>query len=77
MDEKTYNDSQVVMALRKMVKGSSYRKVAESLGISAPYVHDITKGQRALSREVAEKLGFEPYPPQERTPRKWTRKKGA
>ena len=72
--DKQFNDSQVITTLRRLVKGTSYRKAAEKLGVSAGYVQDVLKRRRGLSEQLAGALGFELVPPAKPKPRKWTAK---
>lgn len=59
------------MALRKIVRATSVRKTGVSLGVSGAYVHDVLKGRRGLSENLAESLGFDLIPPPPVVRRKW------
>ncbi len=59
------------MALRRRVKTASYRKVAEVLGVSGAYIHDILKRRRGITEKLAGELGFELVPPPKPKPRRW------
>jgi hypothetical protein len=49
----------VLETLKEIVHDAgSQKKVAEDLGISAPYLHDILEGKRDVSDNIARKLGF-------------------
>lgn len=39
-------------------EGSSLRKVAKELGVSAAYLSDVMRGNRNISHKLAERLGF-------------------
>ena len=56
---KTYTSDEVLKAIKKRMEGSSIREAAEGYGISAAYLHDILRGKRAISKNAAEKFGFE------------------
>ena len=70
---KTYNDVQLISRLRRMVKGSTYRKTAEKLGVTGGYVIDVVKGRRAMTETIASGLGFTESPTRP-APRKWVLK---
>jgi hypothetical protein len=61
------------MALRKRVRVSSVRKAGADLGVSGAYVHDVLKGRRGLSENLAKSLGFLLIPPPPQAGRKWTK----
>jgi hypothetical protein len=71
---KTYNDSEVLMALRKATKGLSVRKAGATLGVSGAYIHDILHNRRGISEVIANRLGFMLIPPPKPIARRWTRK---
>lgn len=62
------------MALRKMTKAMSLRKVGDSLGVSAAYIYDLVNKRRGISESLAGKLGFSLVPPPTPEERKWVRK---
>ena len=68
--DKTFTDSQVMAALRKKVKGSSYRKAALSLRTDGAFIYQVLKGKKNLSDNLGIALGFKPI---SAPPRKWTR----
>lgn len=37
----------------------SFRRLAEEVGFSAAYLHDIVERKRGISEEIAKKFGFE------------------
>jgi len=49
---------QIVAELRRRLKGSSQRQLAEDLGVSAAYICKILSGNRAPGRKIAEALGL-------------------
>lgn len=62
---KTYKTEDVLEMLKRKQGKTSLRQFAIELGISAPYLSDIYKGQRLPGPAVLEKLGLVrkvPYP---------------
>jgi len=55
---KTYKTADVLEMLKRKQGDKSMRKFAIELGISAPYLWDIYKGQRLPGPAVLEKLGL-------------------
>lgn len=48
--------------LELRVEGETQVKLAQSLGISPQYLCDVRRGRRPVTKELAEKLGFEELP---------------
>jgi len=59
MAMKQLTQSQVIEMLRKRQGNRPASKLAEELGISAPYLCEIFKGTREPGPSVLDKLGFE------------------
>ena len=54
----TYEDISIL--LRKRVDDAgSQKKLAEQLGIGAPYLHDLLAGNRPITPLIARKLGYQ------------------
>jgi hypothetical protein len=56
---KHYIQDEVLAVIRKEVEATSLRKTAERIGISAPFLSDVLRGNRLISETVAEAFGFE------------------
>jgi transcriptional regulator with XRE-family HTH domain len=56
---KRYTEEDVIRAIRDEISESSLRKVAVKIGISAAYLSDVMRGNRAVSESVAASFGFQ------------------
>lgn len=56
---KTYTQEDVLKTIRAAVEQSSLRQTATRIGISAPFLSDILRGNRHVSETVARAFGFE------------------
>jgi len=52
------NDNEVRAELIAMWKRSTLRQLAEDLGVSVGYIHDVIKGRRDITEKLAAKLGY-------------------
>ena len=55
---KQFTQDDVLAVIRKEVEASSLRKTAERIGVSAPFLSDVLRGNRLISETVAEAFGF-------------------
>lgn len=44
---------------KRVAASGTQRKYAASIGVSQQYVHDVLHGKRAISAQLAAKLGYE------------------
>lgn len=56
---RTFTQDDVLADIRKEVNQSSLRQTADRIGLSAAYLSDILKGNRAVSETVAAVFGYE------------------
>lgn len=50
---------QVLHLIREEVKATSLRKTARRIGVSAPFLGDVIRGNRFISEKVADAYGYE------------------
>ena len=55
---KEYNKEDVMQALRDLIAKSSQSKVAAGLGYSPQYISQVLKGKKALTFDLALRVGF-------------------
>jgi plasmid maintenance system antidote protein VapI len=55
---RKYAKGDVMLALRGMIAKSSQSKVAAGLGYSPQYISQVLKGKKALTAELALRVGF-------------------
>lgn len=63
----TFTDAEVLMALRKRIKGMSVRQAGATFGVSGAYIHDVLHKRRGISEKIGNALGFELIPRPART----------
>ena len=54
------NHSHLVSILEHRLKTCSTRELARQLGVSQPYISEITTGRKNIGPDLARKLGFKP-----------------
>lgn len=59
---RTYTDAKVRHTLMAWVAKSSYRKVAQAIGVDHGYLHNIITAAKPVPAEVAAAVGFVPVP---------------
>ena len=55
---KQFTQDDVLAIIRKEVEASSLRQTALRIGVSAPFLSDVLRGNRLISETVAEAFGF-------------------
>ena len=55
---RKYAKGDVMQALREMIAESSQRQVAAGLGYSPQYISQVLKGKKALTADLAYRVGF-------------------
>lgn len=55
---KKYDKSDVMQALRDLIAKSNQNQVAAGLGYSPQYISQVLKGKKALTADLALRVGF-------------------
>lgn len=56
---KKFTQEDVLDTIRAEVKSTSLRATARRIGVSAPFLGDVLKGNRSVSDKIADAFGFE------------------
>jgi len=59
VNRKHYNDDHLRAELSRRVEGTTYRAVADLIGVDYAYLHRMVAGKMPVSKKVGEYLGFE------------------